>query len=251
MNQFGSRGKTDKKANTAPLITLYIGGLDKEVTEEQLCSYFTKYRSFRFLRIPKDEQTQRPRGFAFVNFTNPEDAEMAKNTLQAQKIGRNPVRISYKTNENVTNSQVNAFIPKKNEKEAIKPVSSSANTTSPSKTKTAEVVKTNTKVEVETNDKELQSKILESLRVKLAKFMQLEKQKQKNILGELIYPKVEAEVGLRYAPKITGMLVDFEVLSVQEIVDLLGDRNSLLERIKEAKTLIDEAVLRVPINSSA
>lgn len=50
----------------------------------------------------------------------------------------------------------------------------------------------------------------------------MDKEKQSSILGELLYPMVKElakDKGL--APKITGMLIDFEVFEVSDILEFL------------------------------
>jgi len=41
------------------------------------------------------------------------------------------------------------------------------------------------------------------------------------------------------SPKITGMLIDFEVFEVSEILEFLENEELLKERIKEAEELIE------------
>lgn len=79
---------------------------------------------------------------------------------------------------------------------------------------------------------------VQNLKYRLDDFLKLEADKQRNILGELLYPKIVAHSGNQYAPKITGMLVDFDVLTVQDILEMLEDDQILEERIQEAKDLI-------------
>jgi len=86
-----------------------------------------------------------------------------------------------------------------------------------------------------------QALTLQNLKDKLDDFMKLEPEKQKNILGELLYPKILGVAGPTYAPKITGMLVDFDVLAIQDILELLEDQSTLNERIQEAQKVIMQA----------
>ena len=81
---------------------------------------------------------------------------------------------------------------------------------------------------------------LDALKNRLSEFLKLETDKQRNILGELIYPKVLTHAGPTFAPKITGMLVDFDVLTVQDILEMLEDEAILLDRVKEAEELIKQ-----------
>lgn len=66
-------------------------------------------------------------------------------------------------------------------------------------------------------------------------------EEKRNILGEFLYPKVLKEIGNNLAPKITGMLVDFEVMTEEEIVEAIEDDSILRQRINEAKEALDEA----------
>jgi len=76
------------------------------------------------------------------------------------------------------------------------------------------------------------------LKNKWADFIKLDKDKQRNILGEILYPLIKERVGDSLAPKITGMLIDLDVLEITEIFEFLEDRDLLHERIEEAKQLI-------------
>jgi len=55
----------------------------------------------------------------------------------------------------------------------------------------------------------------------------------------LLFPKIKAEAGDAIAPKITGMLIDLDVLEISEIIEFLQDPDLLKERIIEAKELIE------------
>jgi polyadenylate-binding protein len=78
-----------------------------------------------------------------------------------------------------------------------------------------------------------------SLKTKLNEFLGQSQDKQRQILGELLFPKVRARTTEVMAPKITGMLIDLSVLEVAEILEFLEDESLLNERIQEAKELIE------------
>jgi len=62
------------------------------------------------------------------------------------------------------------------------------------------------------------------------------------MLGELLYPMVkELAKDKNLAPKITGMLIDFEVFEVTDIIELLESKEHLVERVEEAEDLITTA----------
>lgn len=60
----------------------------------------------------------------------------------------------------------------------------------------------------------------------------------------MIYPKVKAKLDKRnedsktLTPKITGMLIDFTVFELEDIIDMIDKDEDLEERIDEALELI-------------
>lgn len=80
----------------------------------------------------------------------------------------------------------------------------------------------------------------QQLKENINSFLNQDKEKQRSILGELLYPLVDKLVDNKEnAPKITGMLIDFEVFEVSEILEFLENESMLIERIQEAKELLD------------
>lgn len=79
------------------------------------------------------------------------------------------------------------------------------------------------------------------LKENLAVFEAMENHEKKNILGNLMYPLVEANVtNPEHVPKITGMLIDLEVLRASEIVEIMENQEALKDRIDEAIGIIDD-----------
>ena len=72
-------------------------------------------------------------------------------------------------------------------------------------------------------------------------FLGFDKERQNNILGNLMYHKVvESEMASKeLAPKITGMLIDLDILDISEIIEIMENRESLRERINEALEVIN------------
>jgi len=70
--------------------------------------------------------------------------------------------------------------------------------------------------------------------------LQLDIDKQRQILGELLFPLIRERAGETIAPKITGMLIDLSVLEVSEILEFLENPQLLDERVSEAEALIRE-----------
>jgi len=80
---------------------------------------------------------------------------------------------------------------------------------------------------------------VQNLRGKLNEFLSLDIDKQRQILGELLFPLIKNISGDNYAPKITGMLIDLTVLEVTEILEFLENPALLEERVNEAVELIN------------
>jgi len=82
---------------------------------------------------------------------------------------------------------------------------------------------------------------LEWLKRNLDTFEKLDNHEKKNILGNLMYPLVEENVTIpEHVPKITGMLIDLEVLRANEIVEIMENQEALKDRIDEAIGIIND-----------
>jgi len=79
-----------------------------------------------------------------------------------------------------------------------------------------------------------------TLKNKVGEFLALDQNKQRQILGELLFPQIQPLAG-EHAPRITGMLIDLSVLEITEILDFLENPDLLKERVEEAKELILES----------
>jgi polyadenylate-binding protein len=85
------------------------------------------------------------------------------------------------------------------------------------------------------------TKDLAWLKENLATFETYDNHEKKNILGNLMYPLVESSVtNPDHVPKITGMLIDLEVLRASEIVEIMENQEALKERIDEAIGIIND-----------
>ena len=74
-------------------------------------------------------------------------------------------------------------------------------------------------------------------------FINLSLDEKKNILGNLMYERVKSKHTKEpeLIPKITGMLIDFDVLDLDEIIEIIGDDDLLIERIDEAIDVLVES----------
>lgn len=85
--------------------TLFVGGIDELVTEEQFKSYFEPFGKIVDLKLLSGRKC------GFIQYEAQEDAEKALNTMNGQIVGRFPVRVSWR-NSNILASP-NKKTPKK------------------------------------------------------------------------------------------------------------------------------------------
>jgi len=89
---------------------LYIGDLDENIQEEFLYDFFSRFGPIHFVRIMRDSATGKSRGYGFVNFIHPRDAESAKQYAQYEKLGRKHIRIMFKRNIRDLSDEANVFV---------------------------------------------------------------------------------------------------------------------------------------------
>jgi|SRR5579883_1583640 RNA recognition motif-containing protein len=70
-------------------MSVYVGNLSYEVTEEGLTSVFAEYGSVKRVQLPTDRETGRVRGFAFVEMSSEAEELAAIDALDgAEWMGR-------------------------------------------------------------------------------------------------------------------------------------------------------------------
>jgi RNA recognition motif-containing protein len=70
-------------------MTIYVGNLSYQVTQEDLGSIFTEYGGVKRVQLPTDRETGRPRGFGFVDMsTDAEEAAAIEALDGAEWMGR-------------------------------------------------------------------------------------------------------------------------------------------------------------------
>jgi len=65
---------------------LFVGNLNFRTTQEELMSLFSQYGSVESVSIITDRMTGQPRGFAFVEMTNRNEAEAAISALNGSDL---------------------------------------------------------------------------------------------------------------------------------------------------------------------
>lgn len=70
-------------------MSIYVGNLSYDVTEEDLNSVFAEYGTVTRVNLPTDRETGRMRGFGFVEMSNETEEDKAIETLDgAEWMGR-------------------------------------------------------------------------------------------------------------------------------------------------------------------
>jgi RNA recognition motif-containing protein len=73
---------------------LYVGNLPFETSEDDLRELFSQAGAIRAITIPMDRQTNRPRGFAFVEMETPDDAGKAIEMFNGQQMDGRTMNVS-------------------------------------------------------------------------------------------------------------------------------------------------------------
>ena len=74
--------------------TLWLGGLEAQVTEELLYELFVNAGPVTSVSIPKDKITAQSSNFAFVEFASPSDADYALRVLSSVRLFGKPLRLN-------------------------------------------------------------------------------------------------------------------------------------------------------------
>ena len=70
-------------------MSIYVGNLSYEVTREDLTTVFEEYGTVSRVSLPRDRETDRPRGFGFVEMGSEEEESKAIESLDgAEWMGR-------------------------------------------------------------------------------------------------------------------------------------------------------------------
>ena len=62
-------------------MSIYVGNLSYEVSQEDLSEVFNEYGTVKRIHIPSDRETGRPRGFAFVEMESEANEDKAIEAL--------------------------------------------------------------------------------------------------------------------------------------------------------------------------
>lgn len=80
---------------TNPKTTLYVGGLEENVTEAVLHSAFIPFGDIKDVTTPLDQATQKHRGFGFVTYLEKEDAAAAMDNMHNAELYGRVLTVNY------------------------------------------------------------------------------------------------------------------------------------------------------------
>jgi RNA recognition motif-containing protein len=72
---------------------IFVGNLNFDTTAEEVESLFAQAGEVVGVSVPTDRATGRPRGFAFVEYTNPDDAAAAIERFRGYELGGRKLRV--------------------------------------------------------------------------------------------------------------------------------------------------------------
>jgi RNA recognition motif-containing protein len=73
---------------------LYVGNLPQDINEEELQTLFNQFGKVKSIKLISDHQTGAFRGFAFVEMSSQEEADLAKDKLQGYTIDDREIKVN-------------------------------------------------------------------------------------------------------------------------------------------------------------
>ena len=82
------------------MTSIFVAKLDFGVSKEQLVELFAQYGEVSKAHLPTDKDTGKPRGFAFVEMSNDDEATQAIEALDGFEINRRRIAVKVAENRN-------------------------------------------------------------------------------------------------------------------------------------------------------
>lgn len=101
ISKFENNSVSHEKVVELPMIidsTLYIGNLEPSIEELFLYDLFNPFGEIKSCKVVRDIYSNESRRFAFITYSNKEDALEAKKNMEYKIIRDYEIRISFKRN---------------------------------------------------------------------------------------------------------------------------------------------------------
>lgn len=76
------------------MIKLFVGGLPYATTDEELNAAFSAHGKVASANVVRDRETNRSKGFGFVEFENDDEGKAAINALNGSDLGGRTITVS-------------------------------------------------------------------------------------------------------------------------------------------------------------
>ena len=76
------------------MTNIFVGNLSYQTTESELEAAFAAYEAVERASVVRDRDSGQPRGFAFVEMTNPAEADKAVAALNGKELGGRALKIN-------------------------------------------------------------------------------------------------------------------------------------------------------------
>ena len=96
--------------NNNPLCQLYVGELNSSVNEEVLFGAFSRFGRILSMKVMRHIVTGASRGFAFINYSTPNEASRAKSAMNGTKFFDKNLKIFLKTEYDVLDQNANIVV---------------------------------------------------------------------------------------------------------------------------------------------
>jgi RNA recognition motif-containing protein len=94
MNPLGRRGVKGERSLESGKMNIFVGNLSYATTEDKLRTLFETYGEVTSVKILRDRETDRPRGFGFVEMPNDEQAQEAIDALNGRELDARALRVN-------------------------------------------------------------------------------------------------------------------------------------------------------------
>jgi nucleolin len=90
-----NRANTFGDKQSPPSAVLFVGNLSFNLGEDQLWEAFGEHGDIKSVRVPTDRESGRPKGFAYVEFSDVDTAKKAHEAMSGQELDGRSLRLDF------------------------------------------------------------------------------------------------------------------------------------------------------------